>query len=93
MRLTLNDARLHSVRVGQEPTLFYATVFALEALGGRPRYPIAEKQRREYGGVITTVELLRWTSSPVGYKIRIMREGLVSPTESTEGMKTKWKNT
>ncbi|MGE5550141.1 MAG: hypothetical protein ACM3ZC_06375 [Bacteroidota bacterium] len=54
--------------IGQEPTLFYATVFALEALGGRPEFPITEEQRREYGGAITVVELMkrrrkayRWT--------------------------------
>jgi hypothetical protein len=35
--------------VGQEPTLLFVTELALEALGGRPRTPMAEEVRRDYG--------------------------------------------
>lgn len=43
--------------VGQEPTLFFVTELALEALGGRPREPIPEDVRREYGAPITAAQL------------------------------------
>lgn len=43
--------------VGHEPTLMMATVLALEALGGRPRSPITDDIRREYGTPITEVQL------------------------------------
>jgi hypothetical protein len=43
--------------IGQEPTLFMATILALEALGGEPREPLPEDQRREYGRPITIAEL------------------------------------
>jgi hypothetical protein len=43
--------------VGQEPTLLFVTQLALEALGGRPRYPISDEVRREYGTPITVSQL------------------------------------
>jgi hypothetical protein len=43
--------------VGQEPTLFFATLLALEALGGRPREPFSDEDRREYGSPISPAEL------------------------------------
>jgi hypothetical protein len=43
--------------VGQEPTLLFVTQLALEALGGRPRHPLSEELRREYGTPITATQL------------------------------------
>jgi hypothetical protein len=43
--------------VGQEPTLLFVTQIALESLGGRPRNPISEEVRREYGTPITVSQL------------------------------------
>jgi len=43
--------------VGQEPTLFFVTELALEALGGRPREPIPDDVREEYGVPITAEQL------------------------------------
>jgi hypothetical protein len=43
--------------LGQEPTLFFATLLALEALGGRPREPLSDEDRREYGVQISPAEL------------------------------------
>jgi hypothetical protein len=43
--------------IGQEPTLFFVTELALEALGGRPRSPIPEELRRDYGTPITPAQL------------------------------------
>jgi len=43
--------------LGQEPTLLVATTLALEALGGRPKYPIGDEARREYGTPITPAQL------------------------------------
>lgn len=48
-----------SASVGHEPTLFMVTVLALEALGGKPREPITEDIRREYGVPITLQDLRR----------------------------------
>ena len=45
--------------LGQEPTLLFATVLALEALGGRPRTSLPEEIRREYGARISVTELDR----------------------------------
>ena len=45
--------------LGQEPTLFFATVLALEALGGRPRDPVTDDVRRQYGHAISPEELKR----------------------------------
>jgi hypothetical protein len=43
--------------LGQEPTLFFVTTLALEALGGKARHPIDEEVRREYGMTITPEQL------------------------------------
>jgi hypothetical protein len=43
--------------LGQEPTLLVMTTLALEALGGRPREPITDEERREYGTSITPAQL------------------------------------
>lgn len=43
--------------IGQEPTLLIVTILALEALGGRPRHPIGEEERRQYGSPITPAQL------------------------------------
>lgn len=42
--------------VGME-TLMAVTVLALESLGGRPRVPISDEMRREYGAPITEADL------------------------------------
>jgi hypothetical protein len=45
---------------GGEPTLVFATILALEALGGRlDNNPCSDKDRREFGKAITTSELIR----------------------------------
>ena len=44
--------------VGLE-TLMTVTLLALESLGGRPRGPISDETRREYGGSITEADLLK----------------------------------
>jgi hypothetical protein len=47
--------------IGLEPTLFYATLFSLESLGGRLQGSIPEYLRREFGGRISEDELdRRW---------------------------------
>jgi hypothetical protein len=43
--------------MGQEPTLLLVTILALEDLGGRPRHPIGEVERRQYGTPITPAQL------------------------------------
>jgi hypothetical protein len=43
--------------VGLEPTLMGAAIIALEALGGRPRDPITDEDRREYAVPITEAQL------------------------------------
>jgi hypothetical protein len=43
--------------LGQEPTLLVMTTLALEALGGRPREPISDEVRLEYGVPITPAQL------------------------------------
>jgi hypothetical protein len=43
--------------VGQEPTLFFATILALESLGGRPRDPLDDDERQRYGTSIAPAEL------------------------------------
>lgn len=45
------------IYVGQEPTLMYAAVMALEGLGGRLERPLSDGKRRKYGGKITADEL------------------------------------
>jgi hypothetical protein len=48
--------------IGQEPRLIVVSILALEALGGRPRHPISEEMKREYGTPITAAQLAerRW---------------------------------
>lgn len=43
--------------LGQELTLLVMTTLALEALGGRPREPIGDEERRHYGTPITPAQL------------------------------------
>jgi hypothetical protein len=43
--------------VGREPTLLAVVELALEALGGRPRHPIPEEYRQEFGRPITALQL------------------------------------
>jgi hypothetical protein len=43
--------------VGQECTIWYATLIALEALGGRPFPPISKKSHQQYGRPITVSQL------------------------------------
>lgn len=45
--------------LGAEPTLFFATALALEALGGRLAEPADEAMRREYGVRVSHAELNR----------------------------------
>jgi hypothetical protein len=45
--------------IGQELTIIFATMLALEALGGHLREPVSEEMRREYGSRIATAELER----------------------------------
>jgi len=45
--------------MGQEPTLFFITAIALEALGGRPRFPITDAERREFGVTVALADLER----------------------------------
>ncbi|MDB5356350.1 MAG: hypothetical protein JWN24_2803 [Phycisphaerales bacterium] len=56
--------------IGQEPTIIFATILALEALGGHLREPVSEEMRREYGSRITTMELDRRHR-------KLFRQGLV----------------
>src|SRR5262245_44568951 len=44
--------------IGQDPTLMIVSILALEALGGRPKHPILDEMRREYGKPITTSQLI-----------------------------------
>ena len=44
--------------VGQEPTLWYATIVALEALGGRPEPDIDDDERRMYGALVSERDLV-----------------------------------
>jgi hypothetical protein len=55
--------------IGQEMTLFFATELALEALGGRSKYPLPEDVRRECGTPISEAQLqerMRKTAREMG---------------------------
>lgn len=43
--------------IGQELTLLATTTLALEALGGRPKHPVGDEERREYETPITPAQL------------------------------------
>jgi hypothetical protein len=58
--------------LGHEPTLMMVTVVALEALGGRPREPLTEDDRREYGVRIAAAELQRRREKLYGQLKRAM---------------------
>jgi hypothetical protein len=47
------------IYVGQEPTLYCATIVALERLGGRAKRPLSAGERDKYGRALTLTELKR----------------------------------
>jgi hypothetical protein len=49
------------IDLGQEPTLFYMAVFALEALGGSLKHPLSEKERSKYLKPLTSSKLKQRT--------------------------------
>jgi hypothetical protein len=59
--------------VGQEPTLLFATLLALEALGGHLTESVSEEERRNYGRTISPEELGRRYH-------KTQRKGLVAVT-------------
>jgi hypothetical protein len=47
------------IYLAQEPTLFYKTLLALEALGGKIQPPLSEQERQEYVKVFTSRQIER----------------------------------
>jgi hypothetical protein len=63
--------------VGQERTLFFATMLALEALAGRPRTPIPADLREKFAAPLTVAELTRRHRKNDRHNLAVLLLGIV----------------